>query len=746
MEQAKILPLRTRVGGHVPSVVVTASTDVRALIPGASEVSSAIRFADDVWDLVGHPSWRSKAGAQTTLSFSDVPVHWRDAVKEWVLLCLAPSLATSWAPSDPVACSWPLTQEPVKLVTVQSNLKALRLALRLLDKYGLAELEMDEWARAAMLLRHPVDRSDKLENAELSPATLRMRAQQLHSLWTVRSIVGRPALLGSEPFGGLESTEVFGSGSRPKRNQRRPHEDVGLCLGYAAWVFDHIADDVMAHLRWWAEHAGKPGDAPGSREEGYEAMVGVLHEIAATQGVLPANRNTGGNLTLAHAALGRYIGLHNADEAYLWGRFAMRRFGDVPLALDGGNPCPLPITELPNLTTGGTTRWIPRLLNVDDELLWWASALVYYGMFYIAATCGLRDLDLDCLPVGCVVSETRTRPTGETYVRHSLRGYKQKNRAAPTPTTWPVNARVARIVTTLTELHHIYGLEPSINSHTGEGRLFHAGLITASNRGGRDSVHLDLQFMDWFRRGARALHVRGVIPRSLDHVGRLSSAQIRITALQAYASRQLGNALVAQFGQWSTKSVALGYHSDVTKIIHLADPGDALELEREHAGRTIELASRDLERMKGNGLPALAEVIRRDQATLSNPTPLSQSRLRSLGKKHPNLKTGPYSLCLYKPETALCGGGGAADFRLCRPYECRNSVMTIGQRATVELRRRQDLRMSPILRRDAEKIAAGMPQIVEEFADSSDEDLAQIIARERDAYVAVSLNEEDVDG
>jgi hypothetical protein len=72
--------------------------------------------------------------------------------------------------------------------------------------------------------------------------------------------------------------------------------------------------------------------------------------------------------------------------------------------------------------------------------------------------------------------------------------------------------------------------------------------------------------------------------------------------------------------------------------------------------------------------------------------------------------------------------------------------MTIGQRATVELRRRQDLRMSPILRRDAEKIAAGMPQIVEEFADSSDEDLAQIIARERDAYVAVSLNEEDVDG
>ena len=738
-----VVPLRTSIDDHAPSVVVAAETDIRTLIPSADRVPRLIRFIDDVWDLSGHPSWRSKTGAQTSLKFSDVPARWRDAVKEWVLLCLDPSLAARWAPGEPAAATWPLTQEPIKLVTAQSNLKSLRLALQLLERFELVEPDADGWARAATLLRHPVDRADKLANAELSPATLRMRAQQLQSLWSIRTIVARPTLLGTEPFGGMETTEIFGSGSRPKRNQRRPHEDVGLCLGFAAWVLDNLADDVLAHLRWWAENATRPGDAPTSREEGYQAMVGLLHDIVTDQGVLPASENINGNLTLAHAALGRFLGLHDSDEAYLWGRYAMRRFDGVPLSLDAGNPCPLPITEFTRVSGGGSGPWTPRLLDVDEELQWWASALAYYGMFYIAATCGLRDLDLDCLPVDCVTTETRTRPTGETYVRHSLRGYKQKNRTAPVPTTWPVNARIARIVSVLSELHDIYGLEPSINSHTGEPRLFHSGLITASKRASRrESLHLDLQFMDWFRKGARRLHDQGVVARNLDDISSLSSAQVRITALQAYASRQLGNALVARFGQWSTKNVSLGYHSDVTKIIHLADPADATELEREHTGRTLEIANRNRDQLRGNGVPALSDAIQRSQGVLANPTPLSQSRLRSLGKKYPNLKTGPHTLCLYRPETALCGGDGAADFRLCRPYECRNSAMTVGQRAAVELRRRQDLRMAPILRRDAEKIASGMPDIVSEFVDTDDDELAQIVAAEQDSYLAAAFNEE----
>ena len=48
-----------------------------------------------------------------------------------------------------------------------------------------------------------------------------------------------------------------------------------------------------------------------------------------------------------------------------------------------------------------------------------------------------------------------------------------------------------------------------------------------------------------------------------------------------------------------------------------------------------------------------------------------------------------------------------------------------------------------LLRRDAGKIAAGMPEIVDEFADTSDAELAAIVAAERNGFLAAALNEED---
>lgn len=727
------------------SAKVHADTDVRGLIPGGASIVNPVVFADDRWFLAGHPTWRAKVGAQTNFDFTGVPMRWRAVVKEWVLLCIEPSLALEWAPNDSVAQTWPLNQEPIKLVTAQGNLKALRLGLQLLDRYDLIEPDADGWARIAMLMRQPVDRADKLEQATLSPGTLRGRVQQLKSLWSIRTIVARPTLLGDEPFGDEEITVMFGSGARPKRNLRRPHEDVGLCLGFIAWVFDNVADDVMAHLRWWASNSADSQHAPSTREEGYEAMVALLHEVAGNHGVLPATLNSSKEPTLAHTALARLLGLTDANEAFLWGRFAMRRFRDVPLDLEGGNPCPLPIAELQ--VSGGSSKiaWTPRLLNTKDELQWWASALVYYAMFYVAATCGLRDLDLDCLSLGCVTSTQQSRPTGETFEANTVKGYKQKNRLAPLPAEWKVSGRVARILRMVGEMHDIYGIVPNVNSFTGEPRLFDPQLITASDRGLRESIHLDLTYMNWITRGARQLYDRGVIPRHLDDVTQLNVSQIRITTLQAYASRPLGNALVAQFGQWTRQGVAMGYHADIVKLIHLADPLDAREAVFEETGRTVVRMARTKGDLKGNGLRAVGEVLDRNHSALANPGPLSSSRLRSLGKANHNITTGPYTLCVFRPDQALCGGKGSADYRLCRPYECRNSSMTPGQRAKVELRRRQEMEMTPILRRSAEKIAVGMPEILAEFESVSDEALVLIVTEETNNYLRETLHE-DGDG
>ena len=728
----------------IKSERVSGDTDVRTLIPGGEDVVEMVRFASDRWDLAGHASWRSKAGLQVHLDFTDVAVHWRTATKEWVLLCLDPSLAPVWSPGDPIAETWPETQEPIKLNTAQSNLKALKAGLRVLERYDIVEPDEDAWSRVWVLMRQPQDRSDKRVGTSLSPGTLRMRIQQIRSLWMVRSIIGRPSMLGAEPFGGLASTELAGSGARPRRNLQRPHEDVGLCLGYIAWVFDHLSDDILDHASWWVDMTVSPDQCPGTRTEGYEAMTALLHEIVNDTGVLPGVTSGGGkSVGLPSVTLAKLLGQTDSDESYFWGRYALRRFPNVQMDLEGGNPCPLPLATFDKVDGSGPTTWAPRLMDVQGELPWWVSALVYYALFYIAATCGLRDLDLDCLPLGCVRRDTRRRPTGEEYEVITLRGYKQKNRMAPIPTEWKVSDRVARIVEVVESLHRIYDITPSINSHTGEKRLFDSQLITASTRAKRESIHLDTSFMNWITDGARKLFDRGITERSLDDITKLTVATIRITTLQAYASRQLGTALVAQFGQWSNQGVALGYHGDVFKLVHLADPADAEEVAQEHVGRTLVRAAANIECLKGNGVPRLMQVIEANRSLIANPVPISLSRLKKMGKQNPNVKTGPYTVCVFSASTALCGGDGAADFRLCRPYECRNSAMTAGDRARVELRRRDEMRMAPILQRSAKKIEAGIPEVIAEFKDVSDEDLLMIVKTELDGYVSDALGAEE---
>ena len=68
--------------------------------------------------------------------------------------------------------------------------------------------------------------------------------------------------------------------------------------------------------------------------------------------------------------------------------------------------------------------------------------------------------------------------------------------------------------------------------------------------------------------------------------------------------------------------------------------------------------------------------------------------------------------------------------------------MTRADRARVELRRRDELRMTPILHRSAKKLEEGMPGIVEEFSQQSDAELLKIVTEELDDYVAEALTEE----
>ena len=100
-----------------------------------------------------------------------------------------------------------------------------------------------------------------------------------------------------------------------------------------------------------------------NRADGYEAMTALAYEIVSSHGVLPGVLNVNKGVTLAHTALGGAPGQTDPDECFFWGRYAVRRFPGVVFDLEGGNPCPVRITEVPLVDASGTITWTPRLLD-----------------------------------------------------------------------------------------------------------------------------------------------------------------------------------------------------------------------------------------------------------------------------------------------------------------------------------------------------------------------------------------------
>lgn len=711
---------------------------VNNLIPGGETLEHLVMVSDDVWDLAGHLSWKGKQGAMTRFPFDRLAPRWRPAAKELVLLQLNPTLAGERAPNVPLGQTWVQVQEPVVPVTAQGNLKMLTQALALVDAHRITEFDEDE--RLAALMVQPADVESKRSGDALAATTGRGRSQQLVALWEVCHIAGRSLMGSRRPFDGRDVSGLFESRSR--RNQTRPHDDVGHVLGFVAWFFDHVAEDIVTHLEWWANHTTP--DPPMTRDETFAAMLDLAASLAHDSGgVLPGSTNLNGTVTIAAAPLARLLGVYDADEAYLAGRWAKTQLGDTVSYSLTASPCPLALTFVPD-RNGDTGPWTDRLLPAKDSLDIWQRRLVYYAMYYLSATVMLRDAQLAVLPFDTLTTSTVERPDGTSYVRHELSAFRTKNRHTPTPTSVVVNGRIARIIGLLHRLHAALGYTPARSPQTGLPVLFDYRLATPLGKrprvDAREGTYLDQSFIELIKGGARELHDRGILKRHLNDV-KLSMAQVRITCAQAYAVREHGQALAAAFGQWDTRRVMAGYVGEIHRLITPIDPDDAADIIREDAGRRLAQAAAD-ESLTGSGVPRLRETVSRNARALSNPAPLKAARLRTLGKNNPNIEQGPFSLCIFQPEGAMCGGKGKADFRLCWPGQCRNSVMSLADRARYEQMRRQYLNNgSDVSRRAADKMLDGNPAILEEFADTSDAELATIIVAHIDSYIAAALED-----
>lgn len=725
----------------VPEQPLFVATErVNDLIPGGESLLYDVRVGEDTWDLAGHPDWRDKAGTATRFPFAKLSGRWRDAAKELALLQMNPALASERAPGNPMADNWAHIQEPIKPVTAQGNLKALTLALQVADVHQMVRFDADDWEQLPFLLVQPASVEDKQTGATLSPLVGRGRAQQLVALWQATQISGRRGLLGHGlPFGGREINELFAK--RGNRNQVRPHEHVGHLLGFTAWLIDHVAEDVIAHVEWWA--ANTAAEAPVSQDELRQRMLGQVLEIAhRAGGKVPGSRNLNGELTLAHSSLARLHGVYDADEAFKAGRWVQSQLRGRVILDESCSPCPLPISSVPTVN-GGEEPWTVRLIASDSELDIWQRRIVYACMYYLSATLMLRDSQLAILTPNCVTDEEVQRPDGTIYVKRTLSAHKTKNRHMPVPTTVAVNSRIQHVVALMDRLRRALGFEPAIHSLTGLRYLFDQRLATPLGKkarvDAREGLYLDQWFVTLMKEAGADLHNRAVIRRSLADL-KVNMRQVRITAGQAYAVREHGQALAAAFGQWDTAAVTRGYIGDIYKIITPLEPEEVAEVVQEDVGRRMRWAAAQRDTLTGNGLPRFDAAVTAVGAPLSNPAPLSPARLKSLGKKNRNVTQGPLTLCMWQAEGAMCDGEGKPNFRLCFPGRCRNSVMTRADRARYELMRRQQLAIgSESSQRAAAKMDEGNPHIREEFGTLSDEDVYGIVLEHVNAYIREAL-------
>lgn len=483
-------------------------------------------------------------------------------------------------------------------------------------------------------------------------------------------------------------------------------------------------------------------EPPGSQRANYDAMLDLLCRIAEDHdGILPGVRNLNGGLTLAHGALGRLIGENDADEAYLAGRWAMRQLGNEVTLSEDLSPCPVELTTI--ATPTGPRTWTRRLLPVRLELDLWHRYVIYACMYYLSATLMLRDQQLSCLPLNGLTTEPLERPDGTTVNQHVLNAYRTKNRHSPVPTTVVVSARVARLLTLLHRLQQALDYQPVL-APTGLPILFDQRLAVPFGKeprsDARDGLYLDLSFDKLLRNAAALLFDRGVIAKNLNDL-KVNARQVRITCGQAYASREHGAALAAAYGQWDTRQVAAGYVGDIYKrLITPVDPEDVEDEVLMNKGEAFVAARNQRTSLTGRGLPRLDEAIERSAPKLANPAPLTPARKRAIGKANRNLYQGTLTLCFWQLEGAMCGGLAGPDFAKCVPGLCRNSVMTPGNRARYELRRRQYLNPdTPTGRRGAERLDSLNPDIRIEFVDKTDDELQDLVRQQYEEWVAATL-------
>lgn len=696
------------------------SVDLRELIPRGASVKRPIRYSDSVWNFDGYPLVNT---TDFVLDFDRLPARWRNTVKDWTLLRLAPKLAEngkSGLNTTDVMAAAAAADSPLKFPSLLAYVTVLGFTLPIIERDFGDRLDSEDWQSFARTLSE--------ENPRAQAVTLANYVRPLLSLWLYRGLLGVPGMFGGRPFGGVTPEEVFRVPQRDLNVERPAPEICGPLLGMSLWIMDHCTEDIILRLEKLAK---VPDLGARPKEEQIEAVGQLLLRWETTGRPLPGVVSLRGkNLTPAWATFVKLAGCSSmvlknpsGDAKKILDR--LRQDLGVSASVDGFN---LPITEVQG-GDGKMRPWTDSLAptRYGLELDYWAGMLAYCCAMVITMLTTVRERELAAIPDDCLFEATYERGDLDVPVT-KMRGFLVKNRTEPVPTSWVVGDDVVRAVAIIHRLKAALGLDGKKHPQTGTDVLLHPGLGRRFAEERRNTLQLTARYLEKFAGTGTYLARRGLIlplpplPRWLAH------RTLRITALEAYASQAWGDALAAEQGKWSNRTVAEGYLGHLPRSIYIADPASLVEARQLGIGQALVEVARGIDQdpanVAGNGTARLEKVINDEHDLLTGP--VSNRQLIQMAKRNRNIYVGEHTICVFGPG-GMCGNNDQAEFKLCHPFACRNSATTRSQRARLELRRRGWEHFTGVFERARLKIESDLPGLVEEFAAMRDSELRSLI-------------------
>ena len=384
-----------------------------------------------------------------------------------------------------------------------------------------------------------------------------------------------------------------------------------------------------------------------------------------------------------------------------------------------------------------------------NEIEFWGRAL-FDACRYVTQFClAQRNRDVNLLTVDAIV---RRDHTGEGPPM--LKGFRTKNVPKAQSVEFPATTIVTQAIDMANRLREAWRYDAdTIMDHKiatkNLERLFTPPPTRNSrNRNVGDRVRDETEMIRSLKNAAQRLKEREAIESDLSEVETFNTMSIRITSLISMADHPLGLALAASYGMWSRHQVMDGYMSyssaRQTPLDLLGRPlpvtpagidedfdSDADEIRQVVKAARAQMLIDNQHELSGRGKDRLIEKLEAVPVELGRKSVLTSKEARKVANANKNFEVGLFTGCDFREAGAMCGGSGAANWLLCVPGACSNSVETKANRAVIELQRRQtEASDFEFVKLRNKQVLDAHPGLVEEFKDFTIADLINLVREE----------------